>query len=144
MTFKLPTELEDLIADGHWPTEGRHVKSQNSEAIIPRELVRQVFPDESLFCFCLPPFPALSEIQGEEVWRSETARPDQLNHSTALVLGDFELGSDSAVILDYEADALDPPVKWLRYEGYSHTYWDTACKNFRELSDRLKLRNLTF
>ncbi len=64
MTFKLPSELEDLIATGHWPTEGRHVKSQNSEAIVPRELVRQVFPNESLFCFCLPPFPALSEIQG--------------------------------------------------------------------------------
>jgi len=112
-------------------------------ALVPAEIVQRVFPDESRFCFCLPPFHLLSDEPADE-WRMEHARPDQLDHSKALLIADFQIGSDSAVVLDYAADPDCPPVKWLRWTEESDTYWDTACSSFAELAERLHLGELSF
>jgi len=56
----------------------------------------------------------------------------------AVLIGDFQLGSDSAVILDYSQFLQEPPVKWLKWMK-PRNEWITACRSFDELADRLRL-----
>ena len=55
----------------------------------------------------------------------------------ALILGDFGLGSDAPIILNYAADPEDPPVFRLRWRDGRRTDWVQGACNFDEFASML-------
>lgn len=150
-TLQIPAGLQSLIDNSHWPTRPEHVKGQDLQSYVPQHLVDNVFPGERNFCFSLPPFKCVMDLKRlgsseyEWFWSHEDARPDQLIHEKILVIADFMIGSDSAVILNYELDPIDPPVMWLRWEKQgTPNQWVKACDNIGEMAERLQLHQLHF
>ncbi len=145
--LKIPDKLTYLIAHRHWPTADAHFMGQDIKFIIPEELVQAVFPGERRFCFAKPPFSLVSQMKSEHAcfWDQDIARPDQIVRDLSLVIGDFEIGSDSAVILDYSETPDNPCVKWLRWgRTEPRNEWVTACQSFDEFADRLQLERIYF
>jgi hypothetical protein len=64
----------------------------------------------------------------------------QIDPAKALVIADFGLGSDTAVILDYARDPINPPVLRLRWsERGKNNQWVQCAKDFDEFAEILGL-----
>jgi hypothetical protein len=55
---------------------------------------------------------------------------EMISPKDALIIGDFGLGSDSPIILDYRDGTSDPPVLWLRWanDGSKEDSVDQGCR----------------
>lgn len=143
----LPKRLTRLIEDGHWRVVDPAKCFEGEQAKLPRRLVDSVFPGENLFNCCSPPFStaesdaSVVESIYEAVTGQSLAKSNQIDWAKTLLIADFEIGSESSVILDYTEDLGDPSVKWFDWGAPG---WVTACKNFDELADRLELDQLIF
>lgn len=95
-------ELEaHLLAHG-WPGRGTRVEEQNLDPIIDQEVVKRFAPDERRIVLLPPPFSTVADDAGgnRDFWRDFGAL-DQLAPDQAVLIADFELGSDSAVVVDF-------------------------------------------
>jgi hypothetical protein len=144
--FPLPAGLVRLIRNGVWPSMiGPSMNHQQLRPIIPTERVRLFAADESLICLQPPPFPTIEEerVRGGsgDFWEACGAL-DQIDPKRAVIIGDFGLGSDSPIILDFARDATNPPVLWLRWglRGQGNK-WVQGAHDFDEF---VALLGLTF
>jgi hypothetical protein len=65
---------------------------------------------------------------------------DQIEPERALIIGDFGMGSDAPIILDYRNADSDPPVLRLRWsEGRDNNAWVRCAASFDEFADMLGL-----
>lgn len=55
------------------------------------------------------------------------------------MIGDFGLGSDSPIILDYAQDSTNPPVFRLRWGQNGHNEWVPGARDFDEFAIMLGL-----
>jgi hypothetical protein len=142
----LPVGLTRLIDAGVWPgTNGPSMTEQQHSPIVSAERVRLFAPDESLICLQPPPFHAIAdEVRGGgsgDFWtRFGSLR--QIVPAEALIIGDFGLGSDSPVVLDFNRNKLDPPVLRLRWVGDgpdARTEWVQGARGFEEFAQMLGL-----
>lgn len=147
-----PPLLERLVASGRWPgspaTEGR----QNAEAVVPVERIAALAPGEESLTLYWPPFETVAsnittfEENGWPPFWDDHGAVDELDPDRALIVGDFGLGSDSPILLDYRAEPEPRVIKlqWGPAEGdgppyRSSTTWVTIADSFAEFVERLGL-----
>jgi hypothetical protein len=142
--FDLPPGLAHLIATGVWPSAaGPSMNEQQFHPTIPADRVRRFADDESLICLQPPPFPTIARLRAAggagDFWERFGAL-GQIDPERALVIGDFGLGSDSPVILDFARDASNPPVLRLRWgpRGQGNE-WVQGARDFDEFAAMLGL-----
>jgi hypothetical protein len=111
--------------------------------IISPDRVPRFAPEETLICLQPPPFPTIAKVRAAgragNFWERFGAL-DQIDPERALLVGDFGLGSDSPIILDYARNASNPPVLRLRWgpRGQGNEWVQGAC-DFAEFAQMLGL-----
>jgi hypothetical protein len=145
MVLPIPPLLSQLIAAGVWPSDGKAGWGQYERPLASRERVREFAPEESEIHLWLPPFHTIADelasasvVVVNEFWKRHGAL-DEISADKALILGDFGLGSDAPIILNYAVDAVDPPVFRLRWLPNQPTTWVQGARNFDEFASILGL-----
>jgi hypothetical protein len=143
MKHPLPVGLTELIVKGVWPSmNGPSMTAQQLSPIVPADRVRQFAAQESLICLQPPPFRTLAVEMAawktDEFWKQFGAL-DQIDPEHALIIGDFGLGSEAPVILDFARNPSNPPVLWLRWGPNRQTEWVQGAKDFSEFAEMLGL-----
>lgn len=140
----LPPRLTKLIAAGDWPsTSGPSMTMQQLHPTIPADRVRRFAAEESLICLQPPPFHTVAQERAAggsgDFWQRFGAL-DQIDPNRAVIIGDFGLGSDSPIVLDYGRDAFNPPVLRLRWgpRGVGNE-WVQGARDFDEFATILGL-----
>lgn len=139
----LPSALIRLIDAGIWPSRNHpSMTEQEWKPIISEDRVRRFAPDEGLICFASPPFRSIADHRAAggagDFWQRFGAL-DQIVPEKAICIGDFGLGSDAPIILDYSRDRFDPPVLWLRWSEGRCTEWVEGARNFDQFAEMLGL-----
>jgi hypothetical protein len=142
--FDLPPGLARLIEAGVWPSaSGPSMIAQELRPIVRPERVRRFAEDESLICLWPPPFSTIAQKRAAggagDFWERFGAL-QQIVPERALIIGDFGLGSDSPVVLDFARDASNPPVLRLRWgpRGQGNE-WVQGARDFDEFAAMLGL-----
>ena len=143
MDFPLPTALTRLIAAGVWPSrKGPSLNEQQFKPLVSADCVQRFAPDETLICLAPPPFGTIAAVRAAggsgDYWLRFGAL-HQIEPEKAVVIGDFGLGSDSPIVLDYSRNAADPPVLRLRWSDGPHTEWVEGARNFDHFAELLGL-----
>lgn len=139
--WQLPPRLIYLIESGYWPTQA-NAQKQNLNSPVPKEVVQKWAPEEDAIFFNPPPFLTVKNCtsQGEAFWSWPMASPEGISPTHSVVIGDFGLGSDAPIILDYRADSQKPEVKRLKWGlDVKDNVWITAARSFDEMCDSLRL-----
>ena len=116
---------------------------QQLQPTVSADRVRRFAADESLICLQPPPFHTVAEERAAggsgDFWERFGAL-DQIDPERAVIIGDFGLGSDSPVVLDFAQNASNPPVLRLRWgtSGRGNEWVRGAC-NFDEFAAILGL-----
>jgi hypothetical protein len=139
----IPVGLERLIAAGVWPSAGGpSMIAQHDHPLVGAERVRQFAPEETLICLQPPPFPtvAMEMAKGRsgDFWQRFGAL-HQIVPEQTLIIGDFGMGSDAPIALDFAANSSDPPVIRLRWRGGEPNAWVRGAANFDEFAAMLGL-----
>lgn len=139
-SFKLPTLLHALISSGRWPRTAREAMTQNLRPLITPERVQRFAAEESCIYLEAPPFHTVADHAArgpKEFWSKFGAR-ENISPDQSLIVGDFGLGSDSPIILDYREDGVNPPVLRLRWSeiapGKVKTCWVRGADTFDEFA----------
>jgi hypothetical protein len=139
----LPPLLTQLIANGRWPRDSNEAQMQNLRPRVPEERIKLLAPEESMLYLLAPPFHtvrALSESNG--FWTSEDAAPSEIDFDLCLDIGDFGLGSDAPILLDYRHDRVQPRVlrlRWSRDVPRGPNHWVSMAPNFDAFAQALGL-----
>jgi hypothetical protein len=141
--FPLPEGLTRLLATGVWPSaSGPSTTAQQFNPSIPADRVRRFASDESLICLQPPPFRTIAQHRAAggagDFWVRFGAI-DQIVPEKSLIIGDFGLGSDSPIILDFASDASNPPVLRLRWGPDQRNEWIQGARDFNEFAEMLGL-----
>jgi hypothetical protein len=116
---------------------------QELHPIVSADHVQRFAAEESLICLQPPPFPTIAQQRAAggagDFWEQFGAL-DQIDAEQALIIGDFGLGSDSPIILDFSRNASNPPVLRLRWgpRGQGNT-WVQGARDFDEFATMLGL-----
>lgn len=118
--------------------------AQQVQPIIPAKRVRRFAAEESVMYLMPPPFFTIAILlvkQGEQDFWHLFGALDQIHPERALIIGDFGLGSDSPIILDYARNAINPPVLRLRWasEAGKSNEWVIGASCFDEFATMLGL-----
>jgi len=139
----LPPGLTRLLGTGAWPSaDGPSMTAQQLNPSISADRVRRFAAEESLICLQPPPFLTIAQVQaagGAGDFGERFGALDQIVPEKALIIGDFGLGSDSPVILDFARNASNPPVLRLRWGPDRRTEWVQGARDFDELAEMLGL-----
>lgn len=145
MEFALPNLLTELLSNGIWPPDGNAAMAQNLRSLVPPDRVRLFAVEEDVIFFNFPPFrtiaddlAAASPVVIEGFWAPYGAL-HEIDPARALILGDFGLGSDAPIILNYAIDQIDPPVFRLRWRDGRGTDWVQGARNFADFAALLGL-----
>jgi len=116
--------------------------AQQLKPIVAADRVRRFAPEESLICLQPPPFHSLADEMAagdtRDFWEQFGAL-EQIVPEQALIIGDFGLGSDAPVILDFARDASNPPVLRLRWGPDRRNEWVQGARDFDEFAQVLGL-----
>ncbi len=139
----LPERLRRLISRGVWPSEaGPSMTAQQLRPLVAPKRVQRFADDESLICLQPPPFHTVADYRDAggsgDFWEKFGAL-DQIVPDLALVIGDFGLGSDSVVVLDYARHSTNPPVLRLRWGQEGRNQWVQGARDFDEFAEMLGL-----
>jgi hypothetical protein len=109
----LPELIENLIQAGRWPTEHEY------QLVASGRTVKSLAPRESEIHLARPPFHTVEEDNLN--WFERFRHPDEIDFSQALVVGDFGIGSDNPIVLDYSSSP--PAVKALKFSASPNPAW---------------------
>ena len=145
MNLPIPTLLSDLLATGKWPALESAARGQYQRSLAAADRVRKFAVEEDEIRLYAPPFRTIADelAQASAVavngfWKRYGAL-NEIAPEHALILGDFGLGSDAPIILNYAVDALDPPVFRLRWVPHQPNKWIKGARNFNEFAYLLGL-----
>jgi len=136
----LPAAMRSLIDRGWWPSTDAEVNSQNLRPLVDPARLRQAFPQEHTLFLYAPPFRTVRELlaRDDHFWLWPEAALSQIDAARTLVIGDFGLGSDAPLALDYRDGGAEPSVIRLQWgaQGVGN-HWVTATKDFAEFCSLL-------
>ena len=103
--------------------------------------MRSLAAEESLIYLLPPPFLIVrARSKNNPFWNSPMADPGGIDFDLALVIGDFGLGSDAPILLDYRENAASPQVIRLRWPGDgSPNQWIVMAPNFLSFVEAIGL-----
>lgn len=115
--LQVPALLDELVATGRWPHDADAQLAQNLGPLVSPERVRRLAPDQDRIYLCVPPFvPIGRRSDPKDFFNWPSSDPSGIDYDQAIMIGDFGIGSDSPIVLDYREDAANPRVVHLRYE----------------------------
>ncbi|MBZ5715105.1 hypothetical protein [Nannocystis pusilla] len=136
----LPPLLQTLLDSGRWPRTASEALRQNSAPRASQERVRALAPEEDGLYLAPPPFATVRSLMARQpFWSDPEADPRGIDPDLALVLGDFGLGSDAPILLDYRLDARQPRVLRLRWSWSEGNRWIVAAPDFAGFAAALGL-----
>ena len=135
----IPKELEALIAQGFWPGNKDASRAQNLKPIIQSSVISRFAPGEPTIFLYPPPFHTVeAEIDGgNPAFWEEFGAISEIDPAKTLIIGDFGLGSDTAIALEYGRNDLEPKVIRLVW-GPEGNHWLEVAPSFREFAEMLK------
>ncbi len=97
-------------------------------------------PEENRLCLYPPPFFSVQTCidRGESEFWMQWA-PPLADPARCLVIGDFGLGSDAPILLDYSNEDTAPCVVRLRYAEDQQKQWVLMAQNFESFVGGLGL-----
>jgi hypothetical protein len=115
--LQIPTLLEKMIATGRWPRTAQEQLAQNRRPLVSPERVMALAPDDrGILCLYTPPFaPVGRRNDPKDFYNWPSTDPSGIDYEMAIMIGDFGLGSDAPIALDYHEDMTNPRVIRLRY-----------------------------
>lgn len=155
--LSLPNRLLQLLETGRWPRTEEEELHQNIRSLVSTERIRSFAPDQDRIYFVRPPFStvaALIAARKREFW-SRFGALEQISPDLSIFIGDFGLGSDSPILLDYRQDPANPSVIRLKLNpiladassggrpkvlGWANA-WLQCADSFDAFSDMLGLEN---
>ena len=142
--FPIPKCLARLLASGVWPSaNGPSLIEQQIHPMVSSEHVRKFAVEETVICLYPPPFETIARARAaggaRDFWEKFGAL-DQIDPERALVIGDFGLGSDAPIVLDYARHPSSPPVLRLRWgTGGQGNEWVQGARDFDQFVAMLGL-----
>jgi hypothetical protein len=124
--LELPATLNALIARGAWPLTETEANRQNlMTGPIPRAVVERHVPGESSLYLFWPPFSTIAQVcaRNERGFWSKFGALEQIDPERALLIGDFGLGSDTAIVLDYRRPNSPPLLRLTWTATATRTRW---------------------
>jgi hypothetical protein len=107
----LPNRLREMIEAGRWPRTHEQELHQNIRSLVSKGRIQSFAPDQDRIYFVRPPFSTVATRigHGDTFW-SKFGAVEQIAPELAVLIGDFGLGSDSPILLDYREDISRPAV----------------------------------
>ena len=141
MLIELPLLLNEMLAAGRWPRTPEEAESQNRRPWVSTENIRRLAPDETLIYFFPPPFFTVRERSREnDFWNWPQTDPNGIDFDLAIDIGDFGLGSDAPILLDYRADPTNPRVIRLQWSRTGeNNRWVQMAHDFKTFVEALGL-----
>jgi hypothetical protein len=135
----LPQRLLSLIDSGLWPRTADEERRQNIHLLVSKERIQSFAPEEDRIYFFKPPFRTIAQrMNGREgAFWSKWGALGEISPELALDIGDFGLGADSAIVLDYREATL--PVIRLKWRKPEPNVWVRCADSFDEFVDMLAL-----
>jgi hypothetical protein len=139
--LEVPRLLDELIAAGRWPSNAQEANAQNLKSLASPERVSRLAPEEKIIYLLPPPFITVREKSvRNDFWNWPQSDPSGIDFDLALDIGDFGLGSDAPILLDYRLDKTNPWVIRLRWPGDgSRNHWVVMADDFRSFVEVLGL-----
>ena len=146
--LKVPARLLALADAGIWPT-AQTESSQNLKPLATVDRIRVLAPEEDqLYLYAIENFRTIANeleskhAQTRSFWETYGAL-DQVDPSRSLIIGDFGLGSDAAIILDYRERPTAPVVMRLKRisaaNRQTQSCWCRCAESFDDYADQLQL-----
>lgn len=107
----LPKRLVTLIEAGLWPRTQEQEMRQNIRSLVSKERIKSFAPDQDEIYLVRPPFSTVATLiaHGDQFW-SRFGALEQIAPELSIYMGNFGLGSDSPILLDYRRDISSPVV----------------------------------
>ena len=136
----VPPLLEALLAAGRWPRTADEALAQNLTPLAAPERVRAMAPEESWLYLLPPPFLTVRDKSRHNLlWAWPESDPGGIDFDLALDIGDFGLGSDAPILLDYRESATNPRVIRLRCKPGEPNRWVAMAPDFGRFVELLGL-----
>lgn len=127
-----------LIESGFWPRNKTEANRQNLHCLVAEASIRLFAPEEEKIYFYPPPFLTVGQHRAKtSFWSDPHAAIHEIKPDLTLMIGDFGIGSDAALLLDYSQTAANPRVirlKWAQ-EG---NHWVEVAATFDQFATMLK------
>jgi hypothetical protein len=109
--LSLPKRLLKLIETGRWPKTQAEELHQNIHSLVSKERIQSFAPEQDRIYFVRPPFSTVATRMGhEDKFWTRFGALEQIAPELSVFIGDFGLGSDSPILLDYRHDISSPAV----------------------------------
>ena len=134
----IPERLRAMLAEGRWPRTAGEAAEQNLHSRVPEDRNRTL---RSIYLYA-PPFHTVARIAagGGMGFYSQFGALHELVPEASVEIGDFGLGSDAPILLDYRAGAADPRVLHLAWAGPPATNaWVVMAEDFDAFVELLGL-----
>jgi len=134
----IPDLLQVMIAAGRWPRTPDEARKQNLRSLIPEDRNRSL---RGIYLYP-PPFHTLAEIvaASRRDFYTKFGALHELVPEASVEIGDFGLGSDAPIVLDYRASPADPKVINLEWPGDGGpNHWVVMAPDFASFVEALGL-----
>ena len=128
---------------GRWPRNRDEEIRQNLTPLVSVVQIKQLAPEEDMLYLFAPPFLTVAKrAVSERFWFDQRSAPSEIDFELALDIGDFGLGSDAPILLDYRINRQEPRVLRLRWSDKgTDNHWIEAAPNFETFADILGLNS---
>lgn len=131
--LQIPPLLIDLVAAGRWPSNPDEERAQNLRSLVPTERIQRFAPEYDRIYLLAPPLPTIRQRvdNGDDFWNCPQAAPSEIDFDLVLDIGDFGLGSDSPILLDFSMNASNPRVIRLIWSSSKlENHWQMVTPDF--------------
>jgi hypothetical protein len=134
-SLSIPKTLEALIEKGFWPRTPQEAMRQNLHCLVDKQLIHCFAPEEEKIFFLSPPFCTVSQVMKSEesFWLDTASAVHEIDPELTLLIGDFGLGSDAPIALDYRKSFAEPQVIRLKWSGIGN-HWVEIAQTFDQFA----------
>ncbi|OZG69944.1 hypothetical protein BTA51_28605 [Hahella sp. CCB-MM4] len=142
---ELPPKLLRLISNSWWPMENSDIIEQDVSPHVSKNLVKALMPEEEKVCFYPYPFLTFQKYidDGYEFCSLSTENGGNIIPSKVLVIGDFGIGSDALLAVDYSDENSEPRIikqMWVETDCVSEpAHWRVVSDTVEEFFAALEL-----
>ncbi len=131
ISLALPPLLNELIAAGRWPRTPAEARRQNLAPLVSVARIQALAPEESGLYLENPPFMTVRAVLADgSFWNEHTADLGHIDVDRTIIIGDFGMGSDAPIVLDYRLDAANPCVLRLKWSSGAENRWVVMAPDF--------------
>ncbi len=126
--FPVPKEIATLIVKEFWPGDRKSANRQHLRPAVSKASIQKFAPDETEIFLYPPPFASIRTRMDkkENFWSDPKAAITEVDPDCTILIGDFGLGSDAPIALDYRNNKDEPRVIRLRWAKEGNHWVEVA------------------